>query len=80
MASKEEVQEKLIEFTARVFKIEAESLTADSSYSADLAAKSVQYNSVIAWMEAEYDVPVNFPEFRKRDTIGECAAYIAGLL
>jgi len=80
MASEAEVFNKLIGATAKVFKIEPESIGADTDYQIDLGAKSLQFNAVIAWMEVEYDVEVSFAEFRSRGTVGKCAEYVLSLL
>jgi acyl carrier protein len=57
--------------------------TADLSDSteliADLGAKSVNFVRIIAALEDEYDLEINFVEFRKQKSIGEAIDYVAQL-
>jgi acyl carrier protein len=45
----------------------------------DLGAKSVDLVKMIAALEDEFGVDINFMEFRRRKTFGEAAEYVASL-
>lgn len=45
----------------------------------DLGAKSVDLVKMIATLEDEFGVDINFMEFRRRKTLGEAAEYVASL-
>jgi acyl carrier protein len=45
----------------------------------DLGAKSVDLVKMIAVLEDEFGVDINFMEFRRRKTFGEAAEYVASL-
>jgi acyl carrier protein len=53
-------------------------LSPDTRWVEDLKAKSVNYVQVIAVLEAEFDVQINFMEFRRKKTLGE-AALVGGI-
>ncbi len=79
MGLKEEVLEKIIQRSATLFKKGPGELTADTKWVEDLKAKSVNYVQVIAVLEAEFDVQINFMEFRRKKTLGEAAEFVAQL-
>jgi acyl carrier protein len=79
MGLKEEVLEKIVERAAVLFKKEPTELSPDTKWVEDLKAKSVNYVQVIAVLEAEFDVQINFMEFRRKKTLGEAAEFVAQL-
>jgi acyl carrier protein len=79
MELKEEILEKIIQRASALFKKAPDELTADTKWVEDLKAKSVNYVQVIAILEAEFDVQINFMEFRRKKTLGEAAEFVAQL-
>ena len=79
MELKEEIMQKIIERAALVFKKDPGELNANTNFIEDLKAKSVNMVQIIAVLEAEYDVQINYMEVRRKKTIGEMAEYVAQL-
>ena len=79
MGLKEEILEKIIQRAAVLFKKNPGELSPDTKWVEDLKAKSVNYVQVIAVLEAEFDVQINFMEFRRKKTLGEAAEFVAQL-
>ena len=79
MGVREEVLEKIIERAAVLFKKDRGELGPDTKWVEDLKTKSVNYVQVIAVLEAEFDVQINFMEFRRKKTLGEAAEFVAQL-
>ncbi len=80
MELKEEILGKIINRAAEIFKVDAATLNANTKFVEDLKAKSVNLVQIIAILEDTYDVQINFMDFRKRQTLGEAAQFVAQLL
>ena len=79
MGLREEALEKIIKRAAEVFKRDPGELNADTKWVEDLNAKSVNYVQIITILADEYDVEINFMEFRRKKTFGESAEFVAQL-
>lgn len=79
MGLQEEILEKLIQRTAEVFKMDPAALTPETRFVKDLKAKSVNMVKIITVLEDEFDVEIPFMKIRKKESIGETAAFIAEL-
>ena len=79
MALKDEILEKIIQRAAELFKKDTGELNTDTRFVEDLKAKSVNLVQIIAVLEAEFDVEINFMEFRRKKTFGEAAEFVAAL-
>jgi acyl carrier protein len=79
MELEEEIMQKLIQRTAEVFKKDPAQLTAETRFVKDLKAKSVNMVQIITVLEDEFDVEIPFMKIRKKESIGEAAAFIAEL-
>ena len=79
MELKEEILEHIIQRAAEMFRKDPGDLNADTMWVEDLEAKSVNYVQVIAVLADEYDVEINFMEFRRKKTFGESAEFVAEL-
>ena len=79
MEFKEEVLGHIIQRAAEMFRKDPGELNADTRWVEDLEAKSVNYVQVIAILADEYDVEINFMEFRRKKTFGESAEFVAQL-
>jgi acyl carrier protein len=79
MELKEEILGHIIQRAAEMFRKDPGELNADTRWVEDLEAKSVNYVQVITILADEYDVEINFMEFRRKKTFGESAEFVAEL-
>jgi len=79
MALKDEILGKIIQRCAEIFKVDPATINADTKFTEDLKAKSVNLVQIIAILEDGYDVQINFMDFRRRKTLGEAADFVAQL-
>lgn len=79
MELKEEILGHIIQRAAEMFRRDPGELNADTLWVEDLDAKSVNYVQVITILADEYDVEINFMEFRRKRTLGESAEFVAQL-
>ena len=79
METKEEILGHIIQRAAEMFRKDPGELNADTRWVEDLDAKSVNYVQVITILADEYDVEINFMEFRRKKTFGESAEFVAEL-
>jgi acyl carrier protein len=79
MELKDQILEKIINRAAELFKKDMGELNADTRFVEELKAKSVNLVQIIAVLEDEFDVEVNFMEFRRKKTLGEAAEFVAAL-
>ena len=61
---------------ARFFLKEPESLTVETDMVNDLGARSVVIMQIMSAIEDEYDITLNFMQFKRQKTIGEIVAYV----
>lgn len=80
MSFKEEVIELLKDTAAKIFKIEASSLSVNTNFLQDLKCKSTDLVRFTTTLEDEYDVEVPFMAFKRCATFADAAAYIADLV
>lgn len=80
MSFKEEVIELLKDTAAKLFKIEASSLSESTNFLQDLKCKSTDLVRFTTTLEDEYDVEVPFMAFKRCATFADAAAYIADLV
>lgn len=79
MELKNEILGHIIQRAATLFKKDPGELSAETKFVEDLNAKSVNYVQIIAVLADEYDVEINFMEFRRKKTLGEAAEFVAQL-
>ncbi|MBN1254347.1 MAG: acyl carrier protein [Deltaproteobacteria bacterium] len=79
MELKEEILEKIIQRASTLFQKDPGELNADTKWVEDLNAKSVNYVQIITILADEYDVEINFMEFRRKKTFSESAEFVAQL-
>lgn len=75
----QEVMEKIINKSSELFKREISSMNGDTKFVEDFNIKSVDFVKIIAVLEDDYDLEINFMEFRRKKTILEAATYVANL-
>lgn len=80
MDLKEQILAVMIKRAAEVFKKNPEELSANTSFTGELEAKSVNYVQIITVLEDEFDVEIPFMEFRRKKTFGEAADYVEQLV
>jgi len=73
------MEERAEVLAAIIKKVEAmmneSGLTEDTAY-ADLPMKSVNFSALINVLEDEFDVEINYMEFKKTATLGESADFV----
>ncbi|MBN1849669.1 MAG: acyl carrier protein [Deltaproteobacteria bacterium] len=79
MELKDEILEHIIQRATEIFKKDFGELSAETRWVEDLNAKSVNYVQIITILADEYDVEINFMEFRRKKTFGESAEFVAQL-
>jgi acyl carrier protein len=79
MDLKDEILGHIIQRAAELFQKDPGELNADTQWVEDLNAKSVNYVQIITILADEYDVEINFMEFRRKETFGESAEFVAEL-
>lgn len=79
MEIREDILEKIIERASEIFQKSPEELSEDTNFSEDLKAKSVNIVQIISLLEDEFDVEINFMAFKRRNTFGEAADFVAEL-
>lgn len=79
MELKDEILEQIIKRAAELFKKDPAELGAETRFVEDLKAKSVNIVQIIAILEDAYDVEIPFMAFRRNETFGDAADYVADL-
>jgi acyl carrier protein len=79
MELRDQILEKMIERASEIFQKSTEELDEDTDFSEDLRAKSVNLVQIIAFLEDGFDVEINFMAFRRRNTFGDAADFVAEL-
>jgi acyl carrier protein len=80
MELKDEILQKIIKRAAELFKKNPAELSESTNFEADLKAKSVNIVQILTVLEAEYDVELNYMEFKRKKTLGEAAQFVASLI
>jgi len=74
---KEEIQEKLIEKTAKVLGVDKTALSGKTNIKTDIDLKSIEMVGIISELEEEYDCYIKYTELMHADTIEQSAEIIA---
>lgn len=74
---KEEIQQKLIEKTAKVLNVEPSTLSGNTNIKTDVDLKSLEMVGIISELEEEYDCYIKYTELMHADKIEEAAEIIA---
>lgn len=72
-----EVIELLVQESARLFGVDPSTLSGETRFKEDLAAKSIDIVRYTAMLEEEYDIEVPFMAFNRCQTFGEAAVYMS---
>ena len=65
------VADKVIALVAQVTKTDAASITRDSTFGVDIAAKSIHILQLVALLSNAFGVQVTMVEARKNSTVGD---------
>jgi len=71
------VAERVIAVTARVLRLDPREITADSSFTADLGAESVQSIELVAMFEEEFGIEMDEDAALSVQTVGDAVEFIA---
>lgn len=74
---KQEIQDKLIEKTAKVLGIDPSTLSGKTNIRTDIQLKSIEMVGIISELEEEYDCYIKYTELMHADTIEQSAEIIA---
>lgn len=75
----EEIQEKLSAKIAQLCGVDAASVTAETNLEQDLGMKSATLVVLIAYLEDEFDLDIDFMKFRRMKTVEQAVRFIAEL-
>ena len=75
----EEIQQKLSAKIAELCGVGAASITTETNLEQDLGMKSATLVVLIAYLEDEFDLDIDFMKFRRMKTVGQAAQFIADL-
>jgi acyl carrier protein len=70
------VQERVIAVTARVLRVDPGTVRAETSFTADLGAESVQSIELVAMFEEEFGIEMDEDSALSVQTVGDAVAYI----
>lgn len=71
------VEERIKAVTARVLKLDAESIKLEDNFTADLGAESVQSIELVAMFEEEFGIEMDEDAALSVETVGKAVAFIA---
>ncbi len=71
------VAERVIAVTARVLRLDPQEITAESSFTADLGAESVQSIELVAMFEEEFGIEMDEDAALSVQTVGDAITFIA---
>jgi len=71
-----DVAERVRRVTARLLKVDPESVKPESHFVRDLGAESIQSIELVAAFEEEFDIEMDQDEALSVQTVGDAVAYI----
>lgn len=74
---KEEIEQKLIEKTAKALGVEPSTLSGKTNIKTEVDLKSLELAGIISELEEEYDCYIKYTELMHANTIEESAEIIA---
>lgn len=74
---KDEIQEKLIEKTAKVLGVDKSTLSGNTNIKTEVNLKSLEMVGIISELEEEYDCYIKYTELMHAETIEDAAKIIA---
>ncbi len=80
MDYEKDVREKLVERAAGLLGKKPEEITDEMTLEGDLGLKSTQLTQITTFLEDEFDVEINFMNFRRQKTVGGAVAFVVEIL
>lgn len=80
MASRDEVQERVIKVTAAVLKMDPAEISPESNFIFDLGAESIDSVALVAGFEKEFDIEMDEDSALEVQSIDGAVDYILGYL
>lgn len=75
----EEIRSKLVAKVAELCGADPAALTDQTDLEQDLGIKSATFVVLIAYLEDEFDLDIDFMKFRRAKTIEQAVCFLAGL-
>lgn len=77
---REEIEEIMLAAMEKVFERPQSEFTHDTNFLEDLKATSLQFFPIIAALEDEFDIEIQYQDFRREGkTVGEAIAFVEKL-
>ena len=77
MASREEIQGKVVDIIAKSFKLDPAAVTLKKSFQDDLGADSLEIVELVMALEEEFGIEISDEEAEKIKTVGNAVEFIA---
>ena len=77
MASREEIQGKVVDIIAKSFKLDPSAVTLEKSFQGDLGADSLEIVELVMALEEEFGIEISDEEAEKIKTVGNAVEFIA---
>jgi len=77
MASREEIQGKVVDIIAKSFKLDPAAVTLEKSFQDDLGADSLEIVELVMALEEEFGIEISDEEAEKIKTVGNAVEFIA---
>ncbi len=77
MASREEIQGKVVDIIAKSFKLDPTTVTLDKSFQDDLGADSLEIVELVMALEEEFGIEISDEDAEKIRTVGDAVEFIS---
>lgn len=77
MASREEIQSKVVDIIAKNFKLDADKVTLEKSFADDLGADSLETVELVMALEEEFGIEISDEAAEQIKTVGDAVDFIA---
>lgn len=76
MASREEIQSKVVDLIARTFKLDPATVTTEKSFQDDLGADSLETVELVMALEEDFGIEISDEDAEKIRTVGDAVDFI----
>jgi len=80
MSKKDEVLQLIFKAAGRTLGCDAVNFTPQTNLKSDFQAKSINFVQIIGELEDEYEVEIDFMQFRNTSNLDESAEYVSSLI
>jgi acyl carrier protein len=77
MASREEIQAKVVDIIAKSFKLDPSTVSLDKSFQDDLGADSLETVELVMALEEEFGIEISDEDAEKIRTVGDAVDFIS---